>query len=159
MGNSLVVRKGTDLAGRSRALRAAQYVRMSTEFQRYSPQNQAAAIAAYAQQKNFTIVRTYMDEGRSGLRIKGRAGLIELIDDVQSGRADFDHVLVYDVSRWGRFQDVDESAYYEFLCKRNGVQVEYCAELFTNGSFSSIAKNPKRGIGNSAAAVRRELSR
>jgi hypothetical protein len=24
--------------------------------------------------------------------------------------------LVYDITRWGRFQDVDESAYYEFTC-------------------------------------------
>jgi hypothetical protein len=46
MANSLVVRKGTDLAKRIKALRAAQYVRMSTDFQRYSIQNQAATIAA-----------------------------------------------------------------------------------------------------------------
>lgn len=157
MANSLVVRKGTDLAKRIRALRAAQYVRMSTDFQRYSIQNQAATIAAYALQKQFTIVRTYIDEGRSGLRIKGRAGLIELIDDVQSGRADFDHILVYDVSRWGRFQDADESAYYEFICKQNGVKVAYCAEQFDNdGSLlSSIAKNIKRVM---AAEWSRELS-
>ncbi|WP_442868924.1 recombinase family protein [Bradyrhizobium sp. CCBAU 25338] len=98
---------------------------MSTELQRYSIQNQAVAIAAYAQQRNLTIVRTYVDEGRSGLRIKGRPGLIELIEDVQSGNADFGHILVYDVSRWGRFQDVDESAHYEFICKQNGVCIAY----------------------------------
>jgi DNA invertase Pin-like site-specific DNA recombinase len=157
MANSLVVRKGTNLARRIRALRAAQYVRMSTDFQRYSIQNQAATIAAYAEQKHFEIVRTYTDDGRSGLRIKGRAGLIELIHDVQSGRADFDHILVYDVSRWGRFQDVDESAYYEFICKQNGIRVAYCAELFDNdGSLlSSIAKNIKRVM---AAEFSRELS-
>src|SRR5215475_15106912 len=102
MANSLVIRKGTSLSKQSKALRAAQYARMSTDHQRYSIQNQAAAIAAYAQQKDLTIVRTYVDEGRSGLRIKGRPGLIELIGDVESGRADFDHILVYDVSRWGR---------------------------------------------------------
>jgi DNA invertase Pin-like site-specific DNA recombinase len=157
MANSLVVRKGTELTKRNRALRAAQYVRMSTEYQRYSIQNQAAAIAVYAQQKSLTIVRTYVDEGRSGLRIKGRAGLIELIDDVQSGRADFDHVLVYDISRWGRFQDVDESAHYEFLCRQAGIMVEYCAEQFDNdGSLlSSIVKNLKRVM---AAEFSRELS-
>jgi DNA invertase Pin-like site-specific DNA recombinase len=157
MANSLVVRKGTGLAKRSRALRAAQYVRMSTDYQRYSIQNQAAAMATYAQQKNLAIVRTYVDEGRSGLRIKGRPGLIELIDDVQSGRAEFDHVLVYDVSRWGRFQDVDESAHYEFVCKQNGVNVAYCAEQFDNdGSLlSSIIKNIKRVM---AAEFSRELS-
>ncbi|WP_256807509.1 recombinase family protein [Bradyrhizobium sp. Bra64] len=157
MANSLVIRKGTALERRSRALRAAQYVRMSTELQRYSIQNQAAAIAAYAQQKNLTIVRTYVDEGRSGLRIKGRPGLIELIEDVQSGNADFDHILVYDVSRWGRFQDVDESAHYEFVCKQNGVRIAYCAEQFENdGSLlSSIVKNIKRVM---AAEYSRELS-
>lgn len=157
MGNSLVIRKGTSLAKRDRKLRAAQYVRMSTDFQRYSIQNQAAAIAAYAQQNNLTIVRTYTDEGRSGLRIKGRTGLIELIDDVIIGRADFDHILVYDVSRWGRFQDVDESAHYEFVCKQNGIKVAYCAEQFDNdGSLlSSIVKNIKRVM---AAEFSRELS-
>ena len=146
MVNALVVRRNTQLAKAQKALRAAQYVRMSTDLQRYSIQNQAAAIAAYAQQRNLTIVRTYVDEGRSGVRINGRPGLIELIEDVQSGKADFDHILVYDVSRWGRFQDVDESAHYEFVCKRSGIKVAYCAEQFDNdGSLlSSIVKNIKR---------------
>jgi DNA invertase Pin-like site-specific DNA recombinase len=157
MANALVIRRSTTPAKRSETLRAAQYVRMSTDYQRYSIQNQAAAIAAFAQQKNLSIVRTYMDEGRSGLRIRGRAGLTELIDDVRSGHADFDHVLVYDVSRWGRFQDVDESAHYEFICKQNGIKVAYCAEQFDNdGSLlSSIVKNIKRVM---AAEYSRELS-
>lgn len=156
MVNALVVRRNTQLAKAEKALRAAQYVRMSTELQRYSTQNQAAAIAAYAQQRNLTIVRTYVDPGRSGVRINRRPGLIELLKDVQSGNADFDHILVYDVSRWGRFQDVDESAHYEFICKRNGVKVAYCAEQFENdGSLlSSIIKNIKRVM---AAEYSREL--
>ena len=51
-------------------------------------------------------------EGKSGLSIGGRASLQRLIADVESGDADFQLILVYDVSRWGRFQDADESAYY-----------------------------------------------
>jgi predicted site-specific integrase-resolvase len=108
-----------DLLSPTNAGRAAQYVRMSTDHQHFSTQNQAAAIAVYAAQHDLTIVRTYTDEGRSGLRIELRE-LIELIDDVRSGRAEFDHILVYDVSRWGRFQDVDESAYCEFTCRQAG---------------------------------------
>jgi DNA invertase Pin-like site-specific DNA recombinase len=100
--------------------RAAQYVRMSTDYQKYSPENQAAAIAAYAAQRNLEIVRTYNDYGRSGLRLEGREALQELMRDVKSGNADFKIMLVYDVSRWGRFQDADESAYYEFMCKEAG---------------------------------------
>src|SRR3954467_15953778 len=157
MVNALVIRRNTQLAKGQKALRAAQYVRMSRELQRYSIQNQETAIAAYAQQRDLTIVRTYVDEGRSGLTIRRRPGLTELIDDVQSGRADFGHVLVYDVSRWGRFQDTDESAHYEFLCRKAGVQVAYCAEQFDNdGSLmSSIVKNIKRVM---AAEFSRELS-
>src|SRR5215470_13587531 len=127
MANALVIRRNTQLAKAEKALRAVQYVRMSREIQRYSIPNQIAAIAEYAQQRNLTIVRTYADEGRSGLTIRRRPGLRELIEVVQSGHADFGHILVYDVSRWGRFQDVDESAHYEFLCKQGGVKVAYCA--------------------------------
>jgi len=139
------------------ANRAAQYVRMSTDHQRYSTQNQAAATAVYATLHNLMIVRTYADEGRRGLRIHRREGLLELIDDVRNGRADFDHILVYDVSRWGRFQDIDESAYYEFICRQAGIKVCYCAEEFDNdGSvMSSIVKNLKRVM---AAEYSRELS-
>src|SRR6266542_4386443 len=74
-----------------------------------------------------------------------RPALAELIKDVQSGNTDFEHILVYDVSRWGRFQDVDESAHYEFVCRRSGIKVAYCAEQFDNdGSLlSSIVKNIK----------------
>ena len=96
------------------ALRAAQYVRMSTEHQQYSTNNQADKILEYAQRRNIEIVRTYADEGKSGLSLGGRASLQKLIADVETGVADFSMVLVYDVSRWGRFQDADEAAYYEY---------------------------------------------
>ncbi|MCA1542449.1 recombinase family protein [Bradyrhizobium sp. NBAIM32] len=156
MSNALIVRKN-QLPRFHDTFRAAQYVRMSTDHQRYSIANQAATIAAYAASRNLSIVRTYADEAQSGLKIENRAALIELIEDVQSGHADFSHILVYDVSRWGRFQDTDESAHYEFLCKKAGVKVAYCAELFDNdGSLmSSIMKNLKRVM---AAEYSRELS-
>src|SRR5262249_25574 len=74
--------------------------------------------------------------------------LKELIEVVQSGTADFSAILVYDVSRWGRFQDADESAYYEYICKRAGITVHYCAEQFENdGSpVSTIVKGVKRAM-------------
>jgi hypothetical protein len=97
------------------ARRAAQYVRMSTDHQQYSTANQQDAIARYARERGLDIVRTYADEGRSGLTFAGRPGLRALLDDVIHGRADFHTVLVFDISRWGRFQDTDESACYEYL--------------------------------------------
>lgn len=151
--------RGSDPAGDipTAGIRAAQYVRMSTEHQKYSTENQTEIIRAYAKQRGITIVRTYADEGKSGLRLDGRNALKRLIDDVQHKRADFSTILVYDVSRWGRFQDADESAYYEYLCKNAGITVRYCAEQFENdGSLSAtIIKSMKRAM---AGEYSRELS-
>jgi len=132
----------------SSAGRAAEYVRMSTEHQQYSTENQHDRIREYATRRGLEIVRTYADEGKSGLRIDGRQALQNLISDVVNGNADFCVILVYDVSRWGRFQDADESAYYEYICRRAGIQVAYCAEQFENdGSpVSTIVKGVKRAM-------------
>ena len=137
--------------------RAAQYVRMSTEHQQYSPENQLDIIRQYAADHNMEIVQVYSDHGRSGLNIAGRYGLNQLMADVENKRANFTSLLVYDVSRWGRFQDVDESAYYEYVLKRAGIRVHYCAEQFENdGSMSSsVLKTLKRSM---AAEYSRELS-
>ena|SRR5437868_15317739 len=90
---------------------AAQYVRMSTEHQQYSLANQTAAIQEYAERNNFVLVQTYSDAARSGLNLKNRPGLKQLLNDVVGGEHAFRAVLVYDISRWGRFQDADEAAH------------------------------------------------
>jgi DNA invertase Pin-like site-specific DNA recombinase len=94
---------------------AAQYLRMSTDHQQYSLANQAEAISRYAAQKGFEIIKTYTDAARSGLQLKNRAGLKQLLKDVVEAHCEFRAILVYDVSRWGRFQDADEAAHYEFM--------------------------------------------
>ena len=118
---------------------AAQYLRMSTEHQQYSLENQSAAIQKYAEFHNFEVVQTYSDAAKSGLVLGRRAGLQQLLQDVVGGKSDYRVILVYDISRWGRFQDIDESAHYEFLCKSAGVPVHYCAETFANdNTFASL---------------------
>jgi DNA invertase Pin-like site-specific DNA recombinase len=136
---------------------AAVYVRMSTEHQQYSTSNQMDAIRDFAKCRGLEIVKEYSDEGKSGLNIQGRDSLAQMIQDVESGQATYSCILVYDVSRWGRFQDADESAYYEYICRRAGVAVHYCAEQFENdGSpVSTIVKGVKRAM---AGEYSRELS-
>jgi DNA invertase Pin-like site-specific DNA recombinase len=135
---------------------AAQYLRMSTEHQRYSIENQTDAIHRYAQQNGFEVIATYSDGGKSGVLFKNRPALNRLLQDVISGRAGFNAVLVYDVSRWGRFQDSDEAAHYEFICKHANIPVHYCAELFGNDNAlsSTVMKAVKRAM---AAEFSREL--
>ena len=138
-------------------VRAAEYVRMSTDHQQYSTENQSDAIRQYAARYDMEIVKTYADEGKSGLCLGGRDALKQLLDDVQNGLAYYSVILVYDISRWGRFQDADDAAHNEFLCRRAGIDVRYCAEPFENdGSFGSdIQKMLKRKM---AGEYSRELS-
>jgi DNA invertase Pin-like site-specific DNA recombinase len=142
---------------RPQLIPVAQYVRMSTDYQRYSIENQSIANHAYAAQRGMEIVRTYSDSGRSGLTLRGRPSLKRLISDIQTNDVNFRAVLVYDVSRWGRFQDTDEGGSYEYACKRAGIPIHYCAELFENdeGLFTAVVKSLKRAM---AAEYSRELS-
>ena len=142
------------VAGRPNAV---EYIRVSTEYQRYSLENQQKAIAEFAQKMGYNIVDTYADSGRSGLTTKDRAGLINLLHDVTNPQRRFSIILVLDVSRWGRFQDVDQHAAYEFICREMGVRIEYAAEIFANddSAATSILKHMKRIM---AGEYSRELS-
>lgn len=135
----------------------AQYLRMSTEHQQYSIENQQAAIAQFACANGMEIIQTFKDSGRSGLSLRGRPGLQELLRDILSPQRSYECVVVYDVSRWGRFQDIDESAFYEHICRRAGVRILYCAESFDDvpGPMGVVIKSVKRAM---AAEYSRELS-
>ena len=136
---------------------AAQYLRMSTDDQPNSIPFQKDAIRLYAEKHGFEVIATYSDPGKSGIEIKHRPGLRKLIQDVVGGQVQFKVILVYDISRWGRFQDMDESAHYEFLCRRAGVPIHYCAEQFANDGTmpNAIMKALKRTM---AAEFSRELA-
>ncbi len=135
----------------------AQYLRMSSDGQQLSLDSQAAAIQEYAERHGFKVVQSYEDPGKSGLMIENRKGLVSLLNDVLTGNQPYQAILVYDVSRWGRFQDTDEAAHYEFLCRKSGILIYYCAESFPNDGSApnAIMKTLKRVM---AAEYSRELS-
>lgn len=136
----------------------AAYVRMSTDMQRYSIDNQLAAIEAYCHGRDLELARIYSDAGRSGIGFNNRPGLRALVEDAERGGLPFTNVIVFDVSRWGRFQDVDEGAYYEHILRKAGAPVIYCGEAFEadGGPVAAIVKSLKRVM---AAEYSRELSR
>lgn len=142
---------------RSPALtRAAAYLRMSTDTQQGSIALQAAAIDGYAAARGFQVVRAFEDAALSGVDAAKRPAFRRLLAMVLGGEADFEAILVYDVSRWGRFQDPDEAAHYEFLCAQEGVRIIYVAEAFGEGGGASdiLMKTLKRAM---AAEYSREL--
>jgi len=142
----------------SQKILAVAYVRMSTDNQKYSTENQMAVIREYAERHNMEIVFVYEDDGRSGLNISGRRGLQQLIHDVESKTKEFSVILVLDITRWGRFPNPDEAAHYEYICRGGGYDVRYVAEQFANdGSMASaVMKSVKRVM---AGEYSRELSK
>jgi DNA invertase Pin-like site-specific DNA recombinase len=111
----------------------------------------------FAVENGFTVTRVYEDSG-SGRSADTREGFSALIDDVAANRANVDAILVRDVSRWGRFENIDESAYYEFICLRHGVEVIYVEEGLGGqpSPFSALTKAMKRVL---AAEFSRDKSR
>jgi DNA invertase Pin-like site-specific DNA recombinase len=130
---------------------------MSTEHQQYSTANQSIAILQYAQEHDMEVMCTYADHGKSGLGLSTRSGLKRLLADAVAPDPGFQAVLVYDVSRWGRFQNPDQGASYEYTLEMANIKIHYCAEQFQNDGTlaSSILKTLKRGM---AGEYSRELS-
>jgi hypothetical protein len=143
---------------------AAEYVRMSTEHQQYSTQNQSKTIREYAERRGIEIIKTYSDDAKSGLIIGGRRALQQMISDVESGVAEYRVILVYDVTRWGRFQDADEPAYYEYRCRKAGMQVAYISAILAGTPQAQLAeankpKRIKRVTPQAVARMEKELAR
>ncbi|SQH42306.1 Recombinase [Salmonella enterica] len=147
----------SDEEGTRRKTRVAEYLRMSTDHQQYSLQNQSTFNQDFAKKHDMEIIVSYTDSGKSGVTIAGRQGLQQLIEDITRRRIGVEAVLVYDVSRFGRFQDINEPAYYEFLLKTHGVKVIYCAEPISDAypEASMLILNTQRF---GAAAYSKNLS-
>jgi len=131
-----------------RPTNVAAYVRTATH-RHHLASDQMDVIREYAKRHGMQIVKEYSDEGKSGVNIQDRKSLAQMIRDVQSGQINFSAILLFDVSRWGRFQDADESAYYAYICRRAGVLVHYCAGdpecegIVVSTIVKSIKKSPR----------------
>lgn len=115
-------------------LKGAMYIRMSTELQVESPENQERAIRTYAAEYGIEIVKTYADLGVSGINTEKREQFQTLLDDVEQGRNDYDIVLYLDESRWGRFVDSREAEYHRMRLERKNVTCQSCEKPLTLSS-------------------------
>jgi DNA invertase Pin-like site-specific DNA recombinase len=86
---------------------------------------QQELVRAWAEANGVDIIHEFADRGKSGLTAEGRDGFNDMMENWVSKRQDFDFILCLDVSRWGRFQDIDLSATYSAECKRHNKQVVY----------------------------------
>lgn len=113
--------------------KAVAYYRHSAEDkQENSVPLQRDFIHELLQKHDVEIIHEEADEGVSGLTAN-RPGFNRLFKDwvLNPSAPQFDYVVVYDVSRWGRFEDADEAGYYEFQCKQGGKEVVYARRGFS----------------------------
>ena len=106
--------------------RAVAYYRHSAQDrQENSVEIQQDQVRKFAADNNIEIVEEYIDRGKTGLITEGREAFQRMLHDVETGKQQFDYVLVLDVSRWGRYQKRDIAAYYSALCEMHGAKVIY----------------------------------
>lgn len=111
---------------RSLRLKGAVYIRMSTEMQTESPENQEREIRAYAALYGIEIVKIYADLGVSGMTAEKREQFQTMLDDVEQGRNTYNIVLYLDESRWGRFVDSREAEFHRMRLERKNVICQSC---------------------------------
>lgn len=109
----------------------AGYRHSAEDAQENSVPLQREFVRSFARKHDIEIIHEEADEGKSGLTAD-RPGFRRLFDDwiLNPKAPSFDYVLIYDVSRWGRFEDADEAGYYEFQCRQMGKQVIYARRGF-----------------------------
>lgn len=110
---------------RTASIPVVLYLRMSSDKQDCSIDDQRAELLAYAAKHGYTIVREYVDEGISGWKSQQRAGFKHLIADATGG--DFKIVLCWDQSRFSRFAPMEANYYWHQLAQA-GVSIETIKE-------------------------------
>ena len=143
---------------RSLRLKAAIYIRMSTDLQTESPEIQERQIRVYAERYNIEVVRVYKDLGVSGITAEDRPQFRALIDDVQHSCVEFNIVLYLDESRWGRFPDSRDADYYRMLLARRNVICQACDQELTLNKSGIVERIMTMLKDESASEYSRQLS-
>jgi DNA invertase Pin-like site-specific DNA recombinase len=139
-------------------LKAAIYIRMSTDLQTESPENQERQIRAYAERYNIEVVRVYKDLGISGMTAEDRPQFRALIDEVQHSRVEFNIVLYLDESRWGRFPDSRDADYYRMILAHRNVICQSCDQELTLDKSGIVERILTMLKDESASEYSRQLS-
>lgn len=157
-------------------MRAVGYLRVSTEEQaredRASLGQQRALCDQLAAQCGVTIERWFTDAGVSGGTAEKRRDFMALVEYCRaqgSDRRQVGLVLVLNDSRWGRFENPEESTYWRVLLQKTGWHVRFAEGDDTEDPIArpvlrslhsgqasayraAIKANAKRGARGSAAA-------
>lgn len=101
-------------------MRAVAYLRMSSEKQATSIRDQRVAVHDFAERNGHELVGEYVDEAISGDATERRVAFQKMIAD--AGRGGFRAIIVWDLSRLGRF-DMLEAGFWLLPLRNAGVAV------------------------------------
>lgn len=106
---------------KTRTKPAVGYIRMSTDKQEESPEQQRAEVIKLADKHGFRIIRWYQDDAISGAKTRQRKQFLKMISDA-TDLADFDPILCWDQDRFGRFDSLEAGEWISPL-RRAGVEL------------------------------------
>lgn len=101
---------------------AVGYVRCSTDMQEESPEQQKKEILAFAARSEYEVVEWFEDFGKSGTTFEERPAFRRLRERVEN-KPNFEAVICYDESRWGRAIDAEENTFWRVYFRKRGVDV------------------------------------
>jgi site-specific DNA recombinase len=107
-----------------KALQVVVYLRQSDKEQRLSIDQQRKEVSTYAQSRGWVVAKEFVDDGKSGSKnIKARERFHALIADAESPDRNWDAILCWDTSRFGRL-DALTGAEYKQRLRKAGVWLE-----------------------------------
>ena len=134
----------------------AYYRHSAQDRQENSIPIQMDQVRQWAKKHGIEIIKEFSDAGKSGLNAEDRPAFTEMMEEWVKQRDDFEYVLCLDVSRWGRFQDIDNSALLSAECKstarRSSIRPSACPRRttrFTRSTSSSSGSVPLSTAKNS----------
>ena len=144
------------------------YKRVSTSMQvdGYSLDAQDERITKYADAFDYEIVGEYVDAGKSGKSIEGRAEFKKMLEDIESNKDGVSYVLVFKLSRFGRnaadvlstlqfMQDYDVN----LICVEDGIDSSKDAGKLMISVLSAVAEIERENILVQTMEGRRQKAR
>ena len=133
---------------------AVGYLRRSTTKQEQSLDGQRHAIEAFASRQDLRILRWYVDDGISGSTGEARPEFLRMVSDAQE-MGDFQAVVAYDLSRFGRM-DGDETGHYRYLLRRANVEILFSNETVAFDEIEASREEEFSDVGPQGGAARDE---
>ncbi|UCB57049.1 MAG: recombinase family protein [Candidatus Omnitrophota bacterium] len=118
---------------------AIAYLRKSTDLQETSLEQQKEKILLFAKQHSIKVIEFFAEEA-CGENVEGRPQFRKMIECCKL-KDDFQYVLVYDISRWGRFTNPKEAVYWEVEVERADKKVVFVSEGFKEDSIGTSITN------------------